>query len=161
MFATLTPAPAAQGAPQPTPLIAADIVITEQEFQAAVSRRVNTAPAIESAAIDFVPGPDQGINVRMSASGGQAQITGDVFIAFTMTGGFVRIAVTRIEVASGGVPPEAYINAVAEDLYPLITDVFSTLIDNALGQDHDLEVLRFSNNAMEIKFLVPETNTQP
>jgi len=160
-FATLTPAPAGQTIPQTAPLLAADIVITERDFQAEVSNRLNTTPSIQSAAINFVPGPDQGISVRMSASGGQAMISGDVFIAFAMSGGFVRIAVTRIDVASGGDPPEPFVTVIAEELYPLITDTFSSLIDNALGQDHDLEVLRFSNNAMEIKLLVPEANTQP
>jgi len=161
VFATLTPPPVGQTIPQTAPLLAADIVITERDFQAEVSDRLNTTPSIQSAAINFVPGPDQGISVRMSASGGQAMISGDVFIAFAMSGGFVRIAVTRIDVASGTNPPEAFVTVIAEELYPLITDTFSSLIDNTLGEDHDLEDLRFSNNAMEIKLLVPEANTQP
>lgn len=155
VFATLTPIPNSTPNIQSTPIIAADIVITDQQFQRALTQRLADAPGIESAAIRFTPGPDQGINVRLSALGGEAMVTGDVFFAFRMTGGFVSISVTRIDVAGDQVP-ERYITTIAEQLAPAITEAFDDFITNALGETHDLETLRFSNNAMEIKLLVPQ-----
>jgi hypothetical protein len=153
-FYTLTPQPA--GAPeQPTPLVLADVVITRQQLQDEVDLRIAETNMIESAQLSFVPGDGQGIRVGLVASGGQALVSGDVFVSFEVFGGLVAIGVTDIVVGSGD-PPERFAEIASIDLVETIVDSFDSILRRRLGDDQDMETLVFTQNAMNITLLVPE-----
>lgn len=154
-FSTLTPLPAGSiGQPPATPLVMADVVITERQLQTELDGMIAGIGYIESALLDFIPGDDQGIRVRLTASGGQALVTGDVFIRFDAQDGFVAISVRDILVGSGD-PPERYVEIVVGELVPLVIDAFDAILQRRLGPGQDLATLTMTETTMEISLLVP------
>jgi hypothetical protein len=154
-FSTFTPPPpGAQVQPPATPLVMADVVITRQQLQDEVDQRIASISAIEAATIDFEPDDPQGIHVALTASGGDALITGDIFIAFDLLGDIVAIHVAEIRV-SAAEPPPAYAQLVNNQLLPLIIDAFDSILKWQLGEEQDLASLRFTREAMEISLRVP------
>lgn len=157
-LSTLTPVPIGADVQPPVytiPVLAADVVITEQQFQEEVSLRVAANPKIQSAGIDFVTGNPSGILVRLTATGGQAFVTGDVFVSFQLSGGLLAISILDISVGSGE-PPQSFVDIVQNDLFQLIVDSFDAIITQRLGTDHDLEQITFTDTTMDIMLLVPE-----
>jgi hypothetical protein len=152
-----TSVPSRTPTPSTTPIAlenTLDITITERAFQAAVNAAIPQTPSLERANIDFVSGEDAGIQIQLTAPGGRALVTGDVFIRFQISGGLVLVSVGAIEVASGE-PPEQYTQAVRDELYPLVTDVFGEAITAQVGEVSDLQSIVFADNVIEITLLVP------
>jgi len=149
---TATDQPASS--PTPRTFIPADLIITQQEFQTEFSQRLQDT-SIESAVVNFVPEDPQGMRVRMTAPGGQALVTGDVFINFQLSDSFLLITLADIAVSSGD-PPTMYATIARDELYPLITETFGLMLDARLGEDHNLETLSFTQTKMEMTLLVPE-----
>lgn len=162
-IATLTPvviAPDAGGNTTTTqpPLVqmaAADVIITESQFQAGLDQRLPDIPEIGAVVVDFVPGGNQGIRIEMFASGGQAMINGNVFIAFQSSGG--RLLISIIEVTVGAVQaPQAYAEIAQNQLFDLIVSTFDGILNERLGEQHDLETITINETTMDIMLLVPQ-----
>jgi hypothetical protein len=149
-FSTVTPGGDTQA--NATPQIVADLTITEGQFQEEVNVQVASYPAIQRARVDFVP---DGINVELTASGGEAFITGNVFVAIQVTGSFATISIGDITV-NAPEPPDAYIETVTGDFFALMVNVLDTILTQRLGEEHNLENIVMTDAAMEITLLVPE-----
>jgi hypothetical protein len=96
-----------------------------------------------------------GINVELTALGGQAFITGNVFVAIEVTGSFATISIGDITV-NAPEPPEAYIETVTGDFFTLMVSVLDTILTQRLGEESNLENIVLTDDAMEISLLVPE-----
>jgi hypothetical protein len=150
-FSTLTPPPA--GTPPPaTPLVAADVIITEPQFQEEVNTRIPNIPAIETARVNFVP---DGISVELTASGGEALLTGRVLVTIILTGDFATISIGDIEV-NAPEAPQAYLDLVAGDFFLMILESLDSILRQRLGPDQNLQSIVVTDNAIEVMLLVPE-----
>jgi hypothetical protein len=152
-FATLTPVP--QGGNQllrTTPVVMADVVITQGDFQRAVDLALTDSETIQGAEIDFVPG---GINVGLTALGGAAYITGRVQVLIQVSGSFATITIGDIQV-NAAEPPEAYLEVVNGEFFGLMIQVLDSLLTERVGEGHDLENIALNDEAMEVFLLVPE-----
>lgn len=152
-FATLTPAPPGENRPiRTTPVVMADVVITQGDFQRAMDTALEGHEAIQGAEIDFVP---DGINVELTALGGAAYITGRVKVLIQMSGSFASITISDIQVNAAELP-EAYLEVVNEQFFGLFIQVFDSLLTERVGEGHDLENILLNDQAMEVFLLVPE-----
>lgn len=150
-LATLTPAP---GGSAGRPQVMADVVITEAQFQAAVNQRIITIDSIQSAQVNFVP---EGIEVQLTALGGQAFTTATVLVAFELQRDFVQIMIGDIRMSVPQLEPsEAFIEVVGGDFFIMIFETFDSLITERLGEEHNLQTLVFVDDRMEISLLVPD-----
>lgn len=166
-FATFTPVPAGvQVAERPTstgtPLVAADLVITADQFQEEVDRLIADIAAISEASVSFSDGQ---VNVRMTASIDGTPLTGDLYIAFQMMSeGRVNNVLQlmpsppdAITLDTGDAAPDGFIELAYSDMAPLILEAFSFIIDQRLGVgQHDLEYLTISDDVIDIFLVVPE-----
>ena len=148
-FATVTPG--GDVPPGATPQVVADVVITESQFQEEIDAQIDSYPAVQRARADFVPG---GINVELTALGGQAYITGNVFVSIELTGSFATISIGEITV-NAPEPPEAYVDTVTGDFFALMVSVLDSILTQRLGEEHNLENIVVTETAMEITLLVP------
>jgi hypothetical protein len=152
-FATLTPAP--QGDNQPirtTPVVMADVVITQGDFQRAMDAALVDNETIQGAEIDFVSG---GIDVELTALGGVAYITGRVKVQIQMSGSFASITIGDVQV-NAAEPPEAYLEVVNGEFFGLLIQVFDALLTERVGEGHDLENILLNDQAMQVFLLVPQ-----
>ncbi len=133
----------------------ADIVIPLASFQDELNRRLNPVPDIETAVVTFVTGDNQGMVIRMTASGGTALVTGDITIDFQLSDGLVAIIISSISIGSGD-PPEVFRNLVMDTLSTEVVNAFDALIQQQLGSQHDLVDLTFTENTIEMTLFVPE-----
>lgn len=156
-ISTLTPIPVEPGVnpPTPVPFVAADVVITAQQLQAELDQRIVNNPAIEAATLTMIEGNPQGVQVRLTASGGQALVTGNVFIAFQLSGDFVTIGVLEIDIG-GGDPPQRFQEIATGDVLETVIESFDAILTRRLGEQHDLERLTVRGNQMDIMLLIPE-----
>jgi hypothetical protein len=143
---TLTP-----GGVQDAPQAVADLIITEGEFQAELTRLIAPVEAIQSAQVRFVP---QGMEVQLTALGGQAFTSGLVLVAFDVAGGFAQISIADIQMNAID-PPEAFIQVIGGDLLPLVVQALDTLLTARLGAGHNLQNLVINGRQLEITLLVP------
>ena len=151
VISTVTPG----GSVGATPVAVADVVITEAQFQEEVSLRISQIDAIESARIFFIAGENSGIRVSLRALGGEALVSGTVFVPFEATGDFVTIGGTvTIDVGSGD-PPQPYVDTILNDLLPIIVESFDAILTQRLGEDQNLESMRFVDDTMQIQLIVP------
>lgn len=150
-FATLTPG----GSVQVTPVVAADVTITSVELQEAVRALLADNRTIESITLQIQSGDLPGVRVGLVAYGGEALTNGEVLVAFELSGDFVVIRVVEVSVGSG-VPPQPYLDTITNDVYPALITAFDGILNERLGEDHDLQSIRFVENRMEIMLLVPQ-----
>ncbi|MBZ0279064.1 MAG: hypothetical protein K8I60_23160, partial [Anaerolineae bacterium] len=150
-FSTFTPAPPGSTPVPGTPQQIADVIVTERQFQEEVNLKIRDISSIELAQVDFVPG---GIDVELTALGGEAFITGHVFISIVMTGSFAAITIGDITM-DGIEPPEGYIQVVTTDFFFMMVDVLDTILKQRLGDQQDLENIVITDETMEITLLVP------
>ncbi len=156
-IATLTPIPIQENVDIiQIPGVAADIVITEAEFQTQLNLMISNYDRLIAATIDFQVGEVSGIRARTTASGGEAMATGDVFIAFRTSGGLLAVGIVDVNVGSGD-PSPGFVDTLESQLQPLIVDVLDALIEMRLGEEHDLEEIVFTESTMQIKLLIPES----
>jgi hypothetical protein len=152
-FSTLTPPPAGSGVQPPsTPLVAADVIITEPQFQEEVNTRLPNIPAIESARINFVP---DGISVDLTALGGEAFITGKVLVSVQLTGDFATITIGDIQV-NAPEPPQAYLDLVTGDFFLMMLNSLDSILKQRLGPDQNLKSIVVTDTTIEVILIVPE-----
>jgi hypothetical protein len=150
-FSTLTPLPAGT-LPPATPLVAADVIITEPQFQEEVNARIPNIPSIETARVNFVP---DGISVELTASGGEALLTGRVLVTIILTGDFATISIGDIEV-NAPEAPQAYLDLVAGDFFLMMLESLDSILKERLGPDQNLQSIVVTDSAIEVMLLVPE-----
>ncbi len=149
-FMTLTPPPLGT-LPPTTPQQLADVVITQAQFQEALNTQLSAYPSIQRAVIDFVP---DGMNVELTALGGEAFITGSVFVSVILTGDFATIGLGDI-VTNAPAPPEAYVNVVTGDFMLAMLGALDATLRERLGPDQDLSTIKVDDEAMRLTLLVP------
>ncbi|MAS32656.1 MAG: hypothetical protein CL610_01540 [Anaerolineaceae bacterium] len=153
-FATLTPVPAGQNAPaRTTPMVMADAVITEPEFQAALNDVLADVDSIQLATIDFVP---EGIDVELTALGGAAYMSGNVQVLIDVVGSFASISIGDVTV-NAAEPPDAYLETVNGDFFAALIEAFDALLTERVGEGHDLENILLNDEAMQVFLLVPQS----
>ncbi|MCU0511207.1 MAG: hypothetical protein MUE40_01420 [Anaerolineae bacterium] len=167
-LATFTPVPPGVDAPvRPTstgtPVIAAGVIITEPQFQEQLNLLLRSLPAVTSALVDFVP---QGVQVEITASGGDALVTGRVLITFSILPGeqglnnvlMIRpVTPDQFTMTGGGLPSEAFVQVVYTDVFPAVGEAFNTILNNRLGvQQHNLENIRLDEQTMNVSLIVPQ-----
>jgi hypothetical protein len=163
-LATLTPIPdGAQVTARPTstgtPLVAADVIITEQQFQEQLELLLADNNDVDSVHVDFQP---TGIYVTLTASGGQAFSSGTVEFGLQIVEGerFNNVLVMSVEniVMQGGGDdiPQAFFDVATGDLYISLYDSLAAILDTRLGRtDHDLENMTLTDTTMDIFLYVP------
>ncbi len=152
VFSTFTPLPPGTLPPPGTPQQLADVVITRQAFQEVVNTKIADYSTMQQAHISFEPG---GIRVQLTALGGQAFITGEVFISVQVSGGVAAISPTEITV-NAAEPPDAYVEVVNGDFFLMMVDALDTMLKERLGSEQDLENIVISGDNMLITLLVPK-----
>lgn len=150
-FSTFTPAPSGSQLPG-TPAMLADVVITEQQFQEEVNRRIASNPAIERALVNFVP---DGIEVELTALGGEAFITGNVLLTIQLSGDLATIAIGDIRV-NAPQPPEGYVQLVSGDFFLMMVDVLDSILKQRLGPEQKLRYIAVTDSTIEVTLLVPQ-----
>ncbi len=151
-LATLTPVPQGVNAPvRQTPVVLADVVITEDDFQREMDRAIVGVDSIQFARVSFVP---EGLDVELTALGGMAFVTGSVRVLIEVSGSFATITIDSVTV-NAAEPSEAYLEVVNGDFFSLLLEVFDTLLTERVGENHDLENIVLNNEAMQIFLLVP------
>jgi hypothetical protein len=152
-FATLTPVPAGVNAPlRTTPVIMADAVITESDFQRALDTTIAPISSIQFARVDFVPG---GVWVELTALGGAAFITGQVQVLIEMSGSFATLSIGEINV-NAAAPPQTFLDTVNGDFFSAFVQAFDAVLSARVGPNHDLENIVLNNEAMQVFLLVPQ-----
>jgi hypothetical protein len=154
-FSTLTPAPGGAAVVPGTPQVAADVVITEKQFQERVNQKIQDIPTIANAAVDFVPG---GINVALTALGGEAYIDGKVFIQVQLTdAGVAQITIPPDAIqVNAPEPPEGYIQVVNTDFFTMMVGVLDDILKERLGPDQKLKSIVVNNDTIQATILVPQ-----
>jgi hypothetical protein len=162
VFATFTPAPigeVARPTSTGTPQIIADVIISEAQFQEEVTRLLTGKTDVADAEIDFTP---QGVNVTLTALGGQAFTTGSFFVYFQMSEqGFDNFVVASADSSDlfvmngGGLPSEAFVNSAYGTVVPAVFEAFNFILNQRLGEGkHDLDNLVIDDSQMYISLLV-------
>lgn len=150
--ANLTPAddsPPATAVPQ----VAADIIVTEAQFQQVIDTLVLDTAAIEQVRVNFVPG---GLEVQLTAPGEEALVTGQFTVEFVPTGGVVRFDLSEPEVNMPDVP-EDYIAVVNGTFVPLLIEALDIVREQRVGDESDPESIVVTDREMLITLLVPES----
>jgi hypothetical protein len=153
VFSTFTPLPPGTLPPPGTPQQFAGVVITRVQFQDAVNAKIPDYPTIQAATVSFAP---DGIHVQLTAMGGQAFITGEVFLSVEVSNGVAAITPADITV-NAAEPPDAYVEVVNTDFFLMMVDALDTILKERLGPEQDLENIVFSGDNMQITLLVPKT----
>lgn len=171
VFATLTPVPPGSDAPQRptstgTPIILADVIITQRQLQEEVDRLRPNYVDVDTADLAFVA---QGIDIALTTQIDGVFTTGTVRMTFDLVGGddalnrFVQIGVVPPEdfVMSGtGEPSDDFVDVAYTQMFPLVGEAFNAVLNQRLGEgQHDLEFLRIVEDRMEISLLVPDPGT--
>ncbi|GEM_PF-1392623 len=162
-LATLTPIPAgAQVTARPTstgtPLVTADVIITEAQFQEQLELALKDNDKIDSVKVDFTP---NGIVVTTTARGGAAFTSGTITYTMTMQknstfNNYLAMSIGDIVMTGGGDVPEDFFNIAVGDLFQALFDSFGHILDQRLGRpDHDLENLTLTDTTMEVFLYVP------
>jgi hypothetical protein len=152
-YATFTPPPPGSTPVPGTPQQVADVVVTERQFQEEVDLKIRDIEAIELAQVDFVPG---GIDVELTALGGEAFITGHVLLSIEMMGSFASITIGDISVPGLENPPDEYIQVATSDFFIMMVDVLDLILNQRVGDQNNLENIVMTGSTMEITLLVPE-----
>lgn len=164
-LATLTPIPAgAQVTARPTstgtPLVTADVIITEQQFQDQLAVLLEGNPAIDSFEVDFKP---DGITIRLTARGGGTAFTsGTVLFGLEILeaqefNSALVMTIEDISMQGGGEIPEEFFTVATSDLYVSLYDALDATLDQRLGRDdHDLENVTMTETTMDVFLYVPQ-----
>lgn len=148
----MTLTPGGNTRPNATPQVLADFVISEEQFQTELSRQLQNVSKVESAIVDFVP---EGMNIQVTALGGQALITGNVSVSVQLTGSFATITLGQIT-TNAPEAPEAFILTIGSDLFPALVATMDAIITSRVGPEQNLYSINMTDSVMELMLLVPE-----
>lgn len=151
-FATFTPAPPGSTPIPGGPQQMATVTITEVQFQEEVSRLIGGYPSMQAARVDFVPG---GISVELTALGGEAFISGRVFVSIVLSGDFATISLGEISV-NAPEPPPAYIETVTGDFFFMMVAALDNILRQRVGEQHDLASITVTDTSIEVALRVPQ-----
>ncbi len=153
VFVTLTPAPDGANAG----LRGADVIISERQFQEELNLQIAGNPAIQGALVDFTP---QGMDIQITASGGQAMVSGNIIFEITLVqqegGGERFIAAQIVDIQTNAPePPEGFVNTINTELFPALVATFDTILSGRVGADNNLEDFVITDTEMQIFLVVP------
>lgn len=166
IISTFTPVPAnvtARPTSTGTPQAVADVIILEGQFQEEIDRILRDNSDITDAEINFTP---DGVQVIMTASGGEAITTGSFIVYFKPTNegfdNFLTVYADSPEAFAmngGGTALEQFILTAYNTAVPSVFEAFNVILNQRLGEgQHDLEKLVITNEQMEITLYVPRPN---
>lgn len=168
ILSTLTPTPTGEGGQNGSataadegegtpvaavPEVAADLVITEPQFQQQLDLLLQDIPEVERAVVNFVPGA---LEIRLTASGGEALVTGLVTIDINVSEGFATFSPGEIE--TGGVDvPDEYVDVVYGDFFLAIARTLDEIRIQRVGEESRFADLTITDSQILITLLVPES----
>jgi hypothetical protein len=152
-FATFTPAPPGSTPIPGGPQQMAAVTITEAQFQEEVSRLIGGYPSMQSARVDFVP---DGISVELTALGGEAFISGRVFVSIVLSGDFATISLGDITV-NAPEPPDAYVETVTGDFFFMMVAALDNILKQRVGEEQDLASIAVTDTSIEVALRVPQS----
>jgi hypothetical protein len=155
-FATFTPAASdvirlSTGTPQ----MVADLVINERQFQEEITRLVELRDDVESVEIDFIEEAGIAFNITAKSSEG-ALSTGILFIVIETTDGFARIEGLPL-VEEGEVLSQEFVVLITGPfLIEVIVPAIDDILEQRLGDSHNLESIVMTDTEMLVSLLVPQ-----
>ena len=167
-FSTFTPVPpgVTEAARRPTstgtPLVAADLFITEPQFQEEINRLIADKASIQQAIVTFTSGR---VNVEMTAVVDGITLRGTMYLSFSMFNNSNVNNVLRIEPAppteivltGGAEAPSGFVEVAYTDMAPVVLEAFAFIIDQRLGVgQHDLEFLTIDDDSIDVFLVVPQ-----
>lgn len=153
VFSTLTPLPPGSNPPPGTPQMAADVVITERQFQEELDIALNEMPEVQNASVDFVDG---GILINLTARvGASASTTAELFIDVQVRNGIATLQGGVSVPDSAPEPPEEFILFATNDFFLKVVEVFDRILKQRVGDTQNLERMVVSDNAIGVMLLVP------
>ncbi len=151
-FATFTPAPPGSTPIPGGPQQMAAVTITEAQFQEEVSRLIGGYPSMQAARVDFVP---DGISVELTALGGEAFISGRVFVSIVLSGDFATISLGEITV-NAPEPPPAFVEMVTGDFFFMMVAALDNILKQRVGEEQDLASIAVTDTSIEVALRVPQ-----
>lgn len=154
VFSTFTPASAdARPTRIGTPQVIADVIITEAQFQEEVTLKIADMPNVDRAVVDLTP---EGIVVTLTVTSDDGALTtGDLIIFVTSQDGLAVIQGALALDEDDLEPSESFLNFATGDFFLEMVDVIDLILDQRLGETHNLESVRLTDEAMLIRLLVP------
>ena len=153
-YATFTPAPpnaTARPTSTGTPQVVAEVVITEPQFQEEVDLAIEGMGNVQSAQVDFSA---EGITFELTVVGESgAFTTGDVLITVSTTGGIARFQGRLLVPEGAPEPPESFIEFATGDFFLQMVEVLDRILNQRLGEGHDLETLQITDDAIQLSLL--------
>jgi len=142
------------------PLVNADIIITERQFQEEMDRLLSVNPDIQSILVRFVSG---GIDIEMTVQGDGAFVSGTIYVTFTLSnvsGNNLLIvepvAPDLFRMSGLSEPPEDFIEIAYTTVVPALFESFNFILNQRLGEgQHDLENIQINATGMGITLVVP------
>jgi len=155
-FATFTPA--SSGAIQistGTPQMIADLTINERQFQEEITRLVAERDDVESATVDFIP--EAGIAFEITAQGADGALsTGILFVVVETQNGLAEIYGQPL-VAEGEELSQDFIALISGPfLVEVVVKSLDDILNQRLGETHNLETIVMTDEEMLISLLVPQ-----
>ncbi len=159
-FSTFTPAPAgarARPTSTGTPQVMADVVINEAQFQEEVTLKIADMPNVDRAVVDLTP---EGIVVTLTIVGDDGALTtGDLIIFVNSQDGLAVIQGALALDEDDPEPSETFLTFATGDFFLEMVDVIDIILDQRLGEMHNLETVTLTDDAMLISLLVPLPST--
>jgi hypothetical protein len=153
-YITFTPPPPGSTPIPGTPQRLADVVITERQFQEEVDGKTANMPSVSRAVADFTP---EGILISLTAMGDDgAFTTGDLLIRVSVTDGIAAFQGELIIPEDAPEPSESHILFVTNDFFLAMVEALDGILEQRLGDTHNLETLDVTNDTIDIMLLVPD-----
>jgi hypothetical protein len=161
IIATLTPPPPGSVfVPTTTPVVLADVRITEAQFQQQINDRIKDMSNVQSALVNFVAAQgDQpaGIKILLTAdAGNNVFATGTLFIPVPTSTDFIEFQGQLIVDPNAPPPSDEFIQFATGDFFVMVIQTLDGILKQRLGDQQDLQMIRMTNDALEITLLVPE-----
>lgn len=153
VFSTLTPLPPGSSPPPGTPQMAADLVITERQFQEELDIALEQMPEVQNAVVDFTDG---GILITLTARvGASASTTADLFIDVQVSQGIATLRGGLSVPDDAPEPPEDFILFATNDFFLRVIEVFDGILRQRVGDTQNLEQMVVTDTRIEVMLLVP------
>jgi hypothetical protein len=154
VYATFTPLPEGSSPRPGTPQRFAGVVITEAQFQEEVDLKLESLPQVQQALVDFTP---EGIVITLTAQPGTGVFTtGDLIILVAVDDGIARFQGALSFDADAPEPSEEFILFATNEFFLEMVEALDGILNQRLGDTHNLETLTVTEDQIQIGLLVPE-----
>src|SRR5690606_11299257 len=139
--------------PPGTPQMAADVVITERQFQEELDIALNEMPEVQNASVDFVDG---GILINLTARvGASASTTAELFINVQVRNGIATLQWCVSVPESAPEPLEELMPFATHVVFLKVVGVFGRILKSRVGATQNLVRMLVSDNDVGVMLLVP------